>query len=108
MLQSVCSNPTPEGLLEPPLATLKSIVNPDDFYPSKSRRRGEEGAPIVKVCIGPSGAQLREPEITESSGFPDLDWAAVKAAKAMRYAPAIENGAPATESCIKYKIKFKR
>ena len=108
MIQAVCSNPTPEGQLEPPLATIKSLANPDDFYPSTSRRRGEEGAPIVKVCIGPSGALLREPEITDSSGFPDLDAAAVKAAKALRYAPAIVNGAPATESCIKYKIKFKR
>lgn len=108
LLQSVCSGPTPEGQPEPPPARLKSAANPDDYYPARSRRRGEAGAPVVRVCIGPTGALLREPEITDTSGFPALDAAAIKVAKGNRYAPAIENGAAAPESCIKFKVKFGR
>jgi TonB family protein len=106
MLKAVCSNPTPDGQPEPPLARIKRYANPVDHYPSTSIRSGEEGATTVKACVGPSGALLRPPEIVNSSGFPNLDGAAVRAAKDTRYAPAIENGAPAPESCVEYKITF--
>jgi TonB family protein len=102
LLQAVCAPSEAEA----GVAKFKSIVNPDDYYPPGSQRRGEEGSPVVKACVGPSGALVREPEVTESSGFPDLDAAAVKAAKGNRYVAAIQDGAPMTESCIKYKIKF--
>jgi TonB family protein len=92
----------------PGLARIKRLANPDDFYPQGSKGRGERGSPVVKVCVGPSGALLREPELAETSGYPELDGAAIKAAMAMRYAPAVENGTALPESCIKYKIKFGR
>jgi hypothetical protein len=41
-----------------------------------------------------------------TSGFPDLDAAAINVAKATRYAAATENGSPLPESCIKFKVKF--
>ena len=56
--------------------------------------------------MGECGRLLREPVITDTSGFPDLDGAAVKVAKANRYAPATEAGAALPESCIKFKVKF--
>jgi TonB family protein len=102
LLKAVCASSAAEAAV----AKLKSIVNPDNYYPAGSKRRGEEGSPVVKVCVGPSGKLLGEPEITDTSGFPDLDAAAVKAAKDMRYAPAIQDGAATAESCLKYKIKF--
>ena len=107
MLQAVCAPATADGPPKP-LARLTRPVNPDDFYPSASLRRGEEGSPVLNVCVGPTGKLLREPEITDTSGFPDLDSAAIKAAAAMSYGPAIENDAAAAESCIKFKIKFVR
>ena len=87
-------------------AKLTRLANPDDFYPSGSIRRKEQGSPIVQVCVGPRGAPLREPVVTDSSGFPDLDGAAIRVAKANRYAAGTENGAALPESCIKFKIKF--
>ena len=107
MVQAGCSTSTAD-VRPAPSARMVSPANPDDYYPSSSRRRGEEGSPIVKVCVGPSGAPLREPEITGSSGFPDLDAAAVKVAKANRYAAAVEDGAALPESCIKFKVRFVR
>ncbi len=94
--------------LQPPRYHAKFLrpVNPDDYYPSSAIKRGEEGAPIVQVCVGPDGKLLREPVILTSSGFPDLDTGAIKAAKAARYAADTENGKPVAESCMEYKIKF--
>jgi len=106
MLQAVCSPAASESQLTAPLARITSVANPADYYPSGALRRGEEGAPIVKVCVGPTGALLREPEITGASSSPDLDAAAVKVAKANRYAAAIMDGAASAESCIKFKVKF--
>ena len=88
------------------LAKMTRPANPDDYYPSASRRRQEQGSPVVQACVGPSGQLLREPVITDTSGFPDLDAAAIKVAKATRYAAGTANGTAVPESCIKFKVKF--
>jgi TonB family protein len=85
---------------------ITSMVDVSAYYPPEARRRGEQGAPVVRACVGPSGALSKEPQITSPSGFPDLDAAAIRVAKAMRYAAGLENGAPAPESCISFKVKF--
>jgi TonB family protein len=87
-------------------ARLTLVMNPNDYYPWGSRRRKEQGSPIVQACVGPNGALLRAPVVTESSGFPDLDGAAIKFAKDTRYAAGTENGAAVKESCVTYKVKF--
>src|SRR4051812_5942587 len=87
-------------------ARMTRPVNPDDYYPPGSFRREEQGAPVVQACVGPGGRLLREPVVTDTSGFPDLDGAAVKVAKATRYAAGTDNGTALPESCIKFKVKF--
>jgi periplasmic protein TonB len=87
-------------------ARMTRPVNPDDYYPPGSIRREEQGAPVVQACVGPGGRLLREPVVTDTSGFPDLDGAAVKVAKATRYAAGTDNGTALPESCIKFKVKF--
>ncbi len=87
-------------------AKMTHPVNPDDYYPSGSRRRQEQGSPVVQVCVGPTGKLLREPIVTDTSGFPDLDGAAIKIAKATGYAAGTENGIAVPESCLKFKIRF--
>jgi TonB family protein len=87
-------------------AKMTRPVNPNDYYPAASRRRGEQGSPVVQVCVGPSGKLLREPVVTETSGYPDLDHAVIKIAKATRYAAGTNNGTAVPESCLKFKIKF--
>jgi len=81
-------------------------VSPADYYPSGSKRRKEQGSPVVLACVGPTGELLREPAIIESSDFPDVDAAALKVAKATQYAAGMVNKTPLPESCIKFKIKF--
>jgi len=87
-------------------AKMTRPVNPDDYYPPGSIRREEQGSPVVQACVGPGGKLLREPVVTDTSGFPDLDAAAVKVAKATRYAAGTEAGSALPESCIKFKVKF--
>ena len=81
-------------------------VNPDDYYPPGSIRREEQGSPVVQAFVGPNGRLLRDPVVTDTSGFPDLDSAAIKVAKATRYAAGTEGGSALPESCIKFKVKF--
>jgi protein TonB len=87
-------------------ARMTRPVNPDDYYPPGSIRREEQGSPVVQACVGPGGKLLREPVVTDTSGFPDLDGAAIKVAKATRYASGTDNGTALPESCIKFKVKF--
>jgi protein TonB len=97
--------PPPRSVAGTP-AKMTRPVNPDDYYPPGSIRREEEGSPVVQACVGTNGKLLREPVISDTSGFPDLDAAAVKVAKATRYAAGTENGTAVPESCIKFKVKF--
>ena len=110
-IQDVTDKPPPPAPPPPPRAAgtpakMTRPVNPDDYYPPGSIRREEQGSPVVQACVGPSGKLLREPVVTDTSGFPDLDGAAIKVAKATRYAAGTEGGTALAESCIKFKVKF--
>lgn len=122
MLNAVCGWELPRETVDAKSATPQAAdparvrayakmvrpVSPADYYPPASIRRGEQGSPIVQACVGPDGRLLREPVVTDTSGFPDLDAAAIKVAKATRYAAAMENGTALPESCIKFKVMFAR
>jgi TonB family protein len=89
-------------------ARITHPASPQAYYPAESVKRREEGTPIVKVCIGPTGKLLRDPIVTESSGFTELDNAAVRLAKSTRYAAGTdESGAVLAKSCIEYSVTFK-
>jgi len=87
-------------------AKMRSTADPDQFYPPGAKRREEQGSPVVMACVGASGKLVREPVVTDTSGFPELDGAAVKVAKANRYLPGTDGGQPMAESCVKFKVKF--
>jgi protein TonB len=81
-----------------------SIPNPDDMYPSTSRSAGQEGRPVVTVCVS-EASKLESVELAESSSFPLLDEAAVKVAKGGRYKAATVEGKPVRQ-CVKLPVKF--
>ncbi len=110
-IQDVTDKPPPPAPPPPPRvagspAKMRSAADPDQFYPPGAKRREEQGSPVVQACVGPNGRLVREPVVTETSGFPELDGAAVKVAKANRYSPATEGGTALPESCVKFKVKF--
>jgi TonB family protein len=107
MLEAVCSSEsvrTREPLEEQ--AKMTRPVSPRDYYPEGSVRRGEQGSPTVRVCVDSTGELLRAPVITVSSGYPELDGAAIRIAKESRYAPGTRNGVALPESCLEVPVAF--
>lgn len=67
--------------------------NAPPAYPPESRRRGEEGVVRLALRVGPDG-QVEDAEVSESSGHPALDRAALDAARRWRFRPATQGGLP--------------
>jgi TonB family protein len=63
------------------------------YYPPEAQRAGESGEVIVEEVVGPDGS-VREALVAVSSGYFDLDDAAVTAVKSWRYTPPTRDGAP--------------
>jgi protein TonB len=62
-------------------------------YPEIARRRGEQGRVLLRVAVSPAGLPVNV-SVAESSGFRDLDSAAVNAVEQWRFVPATRAGAP--------------
>jgi protein TonB len=88
------------GTLPKPL----NQVDVNSYYPDQSRRNGEEGRAIVKICISAAG-KTESIDMVTSSGFPLLDEAALKVAKVYRWKPGTSDGKP-IEACPTLPIKF--
>lgn len=83
----------------------KRFPNTEDYYPPSAKRLGQEGSPVVRVCVGPDGRLTEAPSIAQSSGTAALDEGAVKVAKAGRYIAGSEDGKPVAE-CLSFKVTF--
>lgn len=66
-----------------------SVPKPE--YPRSSRRRGEAGTVSIRLVMDARG-QVTKAEVEHSSGFPDLDASARRAALAAQCQPYRENG----------------
>ncbi|MDX9868214.1 MAG: energy transducer TonB [Kiritimatiellia bacterium] len=71
--------------------TLERTIRP--VYPIGARRRGEEGTVILDVTVGPDGRAVAVTRVA-SSGFPELDRAAERAAAQARFRPGTRDGKP--------------
>jgi TonB family protein len=80
----------------------------DDYYPPESRKLHEEGTTRVKVCVNERGKLIGDPVVVASSGYPRLDEASIKLAKAGsgRYKPATRDGKPVAD-CTEFNINWK-
>jgi protein TonB len=96
--------PAPRAIV--PGTPIKQInpVDVNSYYPETSRRNGEEGRVGVKTCVAATGKTVSI-EVANTSGFPMLDEAAMKVARAMKFKPATSEGKP-VESCATLPIKF--
>lgn len=77
---------------------------PTPHYPRSCRRRGIEGRVIIEVLVRPDGRPGRI-EITESSGSPQLDEAALSAVRRAQFEPAMRGGRP-IETVLVVPIRF--
>jgi periplasmic protein TonB len=91
------------------IGKLTVVYQPDAdaYYPSFSKRSGEQGAVVVKLIIGESG-EVVEVALLRSSSFPRLDRAAEEIGQRYRFAPYLVNGVPSkisTNLLIKFNLK---
>jgi protein TonB len=90
-----------------PLGAGSGFPPTDNYYPDASRRLGEQGTALVKVCVGPNGRLTGAPQMIKSSGSSRLDEAAMQYARATsgHWRPEMRNGV-AVAACGTLPIKF--
>jgi len=79
----------------------------DAYYPSFSKRSGEQGAVVVRLIIDETGI-VEDVALLQSSTFPRLDRAATDIGKRYRFKPFLVNGSPqriSTNLLIKFNLK---
>ena len=82
-----------------PLRAIKPV------YPRGARKRGEQGEVELEVAVGIDG-EVESVTIVRSSGFAELDAAAVQAAQKARFTPA-RSGDAAVSSRVRLPLNFK-
>ena len=78
-------------------------IKPD--YPKGSRQRGEQGDVVLEIRVNDVGTVDRV-EVVSSCGFPELDEAAVRAAKSARFTPA-KSGKRSVASTARLTLTFR-
>jgi periplasmic protein TonB len=79
----------------------------DAYYPSFSKRSGEQGAVVVRLIIDETGS-VEDIALLQSSTFPRLDRAASEIGRRYRFQPFLVNGTPqriSTNLLIKFNLK---
>ena len=91
-----------QARIDAPPRPLKAI-RPE--YPKASRQRGEEGDVVVVLSIN-AQCHVDSASVAESSGYQELDAAAVRAANKARFSPA-KRGRTAVASEARVTITFR-
>ena len=78
-------------------------IKPD--YPKGARQRGEQGDVVLEIRVNAEGT-VDGVKVAVSSGFAELDEAAIKAARTARFSPA-RSGHDAVASTARLKLQFK-
>lgn len=81
--------PKPDRVFSAALANASDCALPD--YPARSVRNAESGTVTLALLIGANG-KVSEAKVQSSSGFRELDRAALSALSLCRFKPATSNG----------------
>jgi len=88
------------------LLALAGCASPQPPASSRSQQPDDGKLPIVEACVD-AEAKITRTQVVRSSGYPEIDAAAIKIANATRYSPAQDrSGANESESCVRFKVKF--
>lgn len=90
--------PTPPAPPAPPAHVLPSAdvsyrQRHPPQYPPRAIRQRHEGTVLLKILVGVDGTP-KEVRVKDSSGYRELDRAAVRAAKNWQFNPGTRNGVP--------------
>ena len=81
----------------------KRNIKPD--YPKGARQRGEQGDVILEIRVNAEGT-VDDVKVATSSGFAELDEAAIRAARGAKFSPA-RSGHDPVASTARLKLSFK-
>lgn len=81
------------------------LNNPAPVYPPLSRKSQEEGKVLLQVQVSANG-EAESVQIKQSSGYPRLDEAAMKAVRKWRFVPA-RRGTEAVASSVVVPLTFR-
>ena len=81
----------------------KKAIKPD--YPKGARQRGEQGNVVLEILVNEAG-RVEGVKVVTSSGFSELDEAAIRAARAARFTPA-KRGRAAVASTARLTLEFR-
>lgn len=84
-------------------ARPRHTIKPD--YPRGARARGEQGEVELEIEVGETG-RVTSARVVHSSGYPELDGAALAAARSARFVPA-KSKRKAVASLARLKLRFK-
>ena len=103
---SVGASGTP---IQTDIGKLVVVYQPDAdaYYPSFSKRSGEQGTVVVRLIIDETGS-VEDVALLQSSSFPRLDRAASEIGRRYRFKPYLVNGSPqriSTNLLIKFNLK---
>ncbi len=82
-------------LADTPAKIDHSYHNPAPLYPDGAQIAGEQGDVLLEIKVTANGYP-REIRVKQSSGFQDLDDAAIQTTAGWRYVPAVVDGDTAT------------
>jgi len=88
-----------------PEARITRSGSPGDFYPPSSIRREQEGDTVLRAFVDATGCPTGV-SIVVSSGYPELDRAAVQLYEATTFAAGTENGV-AVAGDVTFKVTFR-
>lgn len=79
------------------LAPHVDLTQPhEQVYPDSAQLNGEEGSVLVNAYVRPNG-RVSKIKVAQSSGFADLDNAAVQSVLNWRFVPAMQDGDPISD-----------
>lgn len=81
---------------ENPARVDMSRPHPQPPYPDTALANGEQGDVLVGVYVGSSG-RIEKYRVAQSSGFDDLDDAALESVLNWRFIPASRDGSPVSD-----------
>ena len=81
----------------------KRAIKPE--YPKGARQRGEQGDVVLEIEVGADGS-CAAADVVASSGFAELDAAAVAAVRKARFVPG-RSGSAAVSSSVGLKLSFR-
>ena len=95
----------PAPKVELPRSDADYLNNPSPPYPPVSRRMGEQGRVMVRVCVDEKGLPQKA-EVQKSSSHERLDSTAVATVLRWRFKPGTRGGVPEA-LCVNVPIDFK-